>query len=77
MLCSTNRGFTGTLQVAGAQVVKTAENFTSLIGFEPITSKEQLYHARKNTLKLQCLRSFVISAGAVMTALQGITVSGF
>lgn len=75
-LCSASGGFAGTRQVAGAQVVNTAENFTSLIGFEPVTSKERLYHARRNTLKLKRLQSFM-SARAVMTAWEGIAVSGF
>lgn len=66
------------LQVTGAQVINTAENFTSLICFEPVTSKEQLYHAGRRYPQVKTsLQSFVISAGAVMTTLEGITVSGF
>lgn len=66
------------LQVTGAQVINTAENFTSLICFEPVTSKEQLYRAGRRYPQVKTsLQSFVISAGAVMTTLEGITVSGF
>lgn len=66
------------LQLAGAQAINTAENFTSWICFEPITSKEQLYHAGERYPQIKTsLQSFVISAGAVMTTLEGITVAGF
>lgn len=58
----------GTLMGTGAQVINTAENFTSSISFEPVTSKKQVKTS---------LQSFVISAGAVMTTLGGVTVSGF
>lgn len=74
----TSRGFAGTLQVTGAQVINTVENFTSLICFEPVTSKEQLYHAEKRYPQVKMsLQSFVISAAAVMTTSVGSTVSGF
>lgn len=66
------------LWLAGAQAINTDENFTSWICFEPITSKEQFYHAGKRYPQVKTfLQSFVISAGAVMTTLEGITVAGF